>query len=764
MNAVARSGKASQSVRASATASHWPVVTATLLLAAIFIVARGRVLTGEETFFLCDLGTTHRPATTIFSHLGYAHTNPYASFGQPYLGNPNLLVAYPFQKTAGISAQIVVHLGLGFLGMFMLLRRMATSPEGAFLAACAFTMSGYVLSATASLNAITTIAWIPWILVTAYTISNSPMSRGRFALAVIVMAFASLAGEPVLLGIALLLGAVLAFVRGGKRAVLLFALCGVAAGLLTLPVHAATFAAAMDSARVRLGFTFANAASASFHPARLVEIVVPYFFGDPSRLIAGAWWGYAVSGGMPPYIYSAAFGVIPLLLAAVFGAATGFRAERFWWITAIVSLALSLAGYLPGAEWAYRMLAPLRAIRFPIKLYLFTTLAFAILAGRAFDYLAAAPPVLRKRTVYGLVVLSLLCFTAAFEVQRNAAAFAAILVRGLWNPGWRTPPDTVLTPIIESLPGRLVIVACMLFALLLWIGRRRGALGHLLLLMIVLVELAITAGPLLPTVPTAIFRKPSELVVRARAMGGPIFERTKKDLEPVIFGLKGRYAGDDVRQLATVQARQAWSLSGAAFGIRYAFDPSPDGSYTMRNQRIEDLLARADWPHRLKWLRGAGVAGVISSAIPAGTRGLNFVYQETAQETGIPTALYAIADRLPEVRRAHLIVIARSIAESVAIVERSDVDLRETVVVETSLPLRSLDGGNGVARILRESADAIELETTGDASTVLLVARSFTSRLRARVNGVSAPVFPADVHLTAIPVPSGKAIVTMSMR
>src|SRR4051812_49374363 len=112
-----RYGKVSKLRGANAGVSYLPVVLAASLLVTIFIVGRGRVLTGEETFFLRDLGTTHRPAAVVFAQLGFARTNPFASFGQPYLGNPNLLVAYPFPKSAGISAQIVMHLALCFAGM-----------------------------------------------------------------------------------------------------------------------------------------------------------------------------------------------------------------------------------------------------------------------------------------------------------------------------------------------------------------------------------------------------------------------------------------------------------------------------------------------------------------------------------------------------------------------------------------------------------------------------------------------------------------------
>ncbi len=724
-----------------------------VLLIAFLLVGRSGVLTGREAFFLRDLGTTHRPAASLFSQLGFARTNPYASFGQPYFGNPNLLVAYPFPKgIAAMSLQIIAHLGLAFVGMFALLRRMSTSGEGAFVAASAFTLSGYVLSATASLNAVTTIGWIPWILWS----SLRTRTPAGVAAAGAVISIASIAGEPVLFGLSLLLAALFALSDGGVRALAGLSVSAAAALLLTLPIHLATASAAAESARVQLGFTFRNAASASLHPARLIEILFPFFFGDPSRLLRGAWWGYAVSGGMPAYIGSASVGIIPSLLAGLSGVAARFRRDRFWWATALIAFLLSMSGTIPGSEHVYGALRPLHVIRFPIKFHLFTTLAWSCLAGRGFDYFAAAPNALRKSAVRALSCGIAMCAAAALLARSNMVGIESALVRSFWDPRWKSAPSIVLRPVVESISGRLVAVACLFGVCLLLVGRRRGTFGHIFILAALSVELVAYAGALLPTVPTSVLQQISPLVMHARALQGRVFERTEKDLDPTVFGLRGRYAADDVRELAAVQIRQAWSLTGVQFGIPYAFDPSPDGSYTMRNQRVEDQLAGEGWPQRIKWLRAAGVAGVISSKVPKSTPGLSLVYSEPETVLGIPTSLYAIAQRLPEARRAKHVEVVRTIADAVRTFESPDFNPADAVVIDSpNLGEGPAPGSGGTARILGQSPDRIQIETSGDSADILLVARSYTSYVRATANGAAVAVYPANVHLIGVQVPAG---------
>jgi hypothetical protein len=578
----------------------------------------------------------------------------------------------------------------------------------------------------------------------------------------VVIALLSLAGEPALIALTLLLATSLATIEGRLRGGLWFLACVVLASLLTLPVHIATVHAAADSARVRLGFTAEHGTSGSLHPLRLLEIPFPLFFGNPSRLLAGAWWGYNISDGMLPYVSSLSIGFVPFLLIVGLACSIGFRRYRFWWITIVVSLVMSCSGYLPGAAAAYASLRPLHVVRFPIKFYLLTTFATAVLSAFAFDELATANAIVRRRVLLLFGGVTAASLAAAVFVHQRFSDIAAMIVRHLWSPAWRSSPDTVLRPILESISGRCVIIAALAFACFLWVGRARGKVGHFLLILVAVGDVAARVAPLMPTVDVSVYTVPSPLVASAQALQGRIYERTEKDLTPVVFGLRGHYATDDTRELAAVQARQAWPLTGVQFGLRYAFDQCPDGSYTARNQLIEDLLSRADWPHRIKWLRAAGVAGVISSNVPANTAGLRVIYRENATVSGIPTTLYELEQRLPEVRRIGRIVGARTQSEAVRLFDNPTFNPAEEVVIEGAVPASGPHDARDFAHTLRDTADRVEIATSGLASAVLFVTRSYTSRTAATVKGTSAPVYPANVHLVGVPVPPGRSTVVLT--
>jgi hypothetical protein len=723
----------------------------------------GWLLVTHRTFFVRDLSTTHRPAALVFQRIHLATLNPFASFGQSYVGNPNELVTYPFPKVGNaLSVQIICHMILAACGMVALLRRLSVSVVAALFGSCAFVMSGYVLSATASLNSITTIGWIPFVLWSGVVCARTQHVTREIVCAVGSLALLSLAGEPVLATLAVVLATMLAAKEGGVRGALSFAACVAAAGLLTLPIHLAVARAAADSARVLLGFTAQHAMSESLHPARLVEIPFPFFFGDSSRLIAGGWWGYKVSDGTLPYVSSVSVGIVPLLFVLALACATRLRQYRFWWLVLAVSLVLACSGYVPGVTTVYDVLRPLHVVRFPIKFYLFVTLAIATLAAFAFDELASAGVIVRRHVVLlfsGVIAAFLM---GAALVQQSLPRIARWIVTHLWDAAWRSSPDEVLRPILTSLAARCVVVAAVTFCCLIWVGRRRGAAGHIAVILLVVSDSLATVRSLMPTVNLAVYERRSPLVMAAQSLHGRIYERTEKDLTPVVFGLRGRYAADDVRELAAVQARQAWPLAGVAFGLRYAYDQCPDGSYTARNQIMEDLVSGADWPRRIKWLRAAGVAGVISSNVPPDTPGLRIVYREPASSTGIPTALYEVAARLPEVRRIRNAVRVRTPAEAVRVFESAGFDPFASVVVEGPVPNPTADSNLGSARIVRDSPDRIEIETSGSASAVLFVTRSYTLRTVATVNGAEASVYPANVHLIGIPVSRGRSMVVLT--
>jgi len=61
------------------------------------------------------------------------------------------------------------------------------------------------------------------------------------------------------------------------------------------------------------------------------------------------------------------------------------------------------------------------------------------------------------------------------------------------------------------------------------------------------------------------------------------------------------------------------------------------------------------------------------------------------------------------------------------------------------------------AHVAYEGPDALVVETSGSGPALLLVDRSFTPRVRAKVNGTEATVFAAQLHLVGVAVPAGGA-------
>lgn len=698
-----------------------------------------------ERLLLRDIGTTHRPAWALFPTLRFAKVNPAASFGQPYRGNPNLLVFYPFPKSARtVEAHVAAHLALLAAGMTAFLRRRGLK-TGAIAGAIAFALSGYVLSASSSLNSLATISWIPSVLL----VSGSRSSRlSRFAITAAVLAVFSLAGEPVLIGATLLLASVLVWRTNGPRGMGLFLGAGIAAAILTLPIHRETYSAALESHRVAHGYSFEEAASETLHAGRLIDLIIPGFFGTPAEIGLGSWWGYAVSRNARPYVLSLFLGVIPIVLVLLYGFSTRWRTHRGWWFLLVVSMVFAAAGTAPGANALWRDLPALHAIRFPIKSFLFTTLSIAVLAGSAWDYFSGLFSSSQQRrnaakwTASAAVVALLLAILAPIRLARYAVA-------QWWNPHWAGDAGAVVGYATSVTASRLFGLALILTIVFFWIARPRHRWLDGLLLGVLVIDLTLPGKHLLPTIAPSKLSARSRIVDGTIALRGRIFERAGKDLDTTMYGVRGRYPENDARYLAVAQDRQAWALNGAQYGIRYAYDRSPDGSYSWRNHVLQTRLETAPWELRVKWLRGAGVAGVIASSVPEPVAGLRPLVRDA--EVGVPVTLYGVVPRLSELRVPEKVRSVRNVEEAIAVFERADFDEAREITVEGT-PMAT---NTAMVEILREQADEIVVRSHATGPTLAFLARSYTRRVSATANGRALRVLPANVHLCAIEIPAG---------
>ena len=740
-----------------------PAAVAALVLLVVAF-ANLDLLSGRATPSFRDLATTQRPSRALAASLGRASLDPHASFGQPFHGNPNLVLAYPFPVAPRwLGVQILLHTALGGLGFLVFLILLGRTPVAALAGAFAFSFSGYALSCTAFLNAATTLAWVPWLLASVAV----PRREGRHAFVLGLLGSAASgallahAGEPAL-G---LLGILLAFAfsiwgpRGTRlRSVGALLGGGLVAALAAAPYVLEVLRATEASSRRLRGFSWAEFSAVGFHPLRLLETPFPFLFGDPSRTLSGAFWGFAASQGNPPYLASLSFGVLPLALAAVFALSPRRREGRFWLLAAGLAFFVSFLPWIPGARAAYETLPFLHSVRYPVKALLVATIAVAVLASLAVERLLIEEALPRWRSRAGVVLLALAGLLGLGAVVSPVRpALPERLLLSLMDPSWASDPSVVLAPVLARLPHQAAATAALLLALGLLLARGLGDLrSHALLLLALAAEGLTHTRFHLPRAPSEWYDRPSPLVAAAARIPGRVFERTAKDVDAVRRGLAGPVPTDERYALSLAQVSQGWSLVGAPHGLRYAYDPDPDGSYTLLDRFARDVITGREWPARLKWLRAAGVGSVIASDVPPGLPGLVPVFTEG--RFGPAATLFRLADPLPGVRRLSRVRGSSSVSEAVAVVDAPSFDPATDGVVAGRPPAGTdapdFDAG-AVALVVAAGADAVVVETSGSRPGLLLVDRSFTPGVTAEVNGQRATVYATQLHLVGVAVPPG---------
>jgi Bacterial membrane protein YfhO len=418
------------------------------LLAAILILLFWRVLFAGDLFFYRDVFSYTFPRAQFVrdvlrsGHLPY--WNPYFSFGEPVLANPNFLVLYPTTILIALlpgglayCLHYVLHFGWMALGSYLLARRWKQSRTAAFFAAAAFAFSGPVLSLGNLYNQVAAAAWIPWaLLATDYAVRGR--SRRSWILLAVVFALQFLGAEPFTL--LATFAAALAYAifeaahsgadRGRRvaRVVAGFAV----AGALMLAVSVAGLLPALEvlhrARRGTTGLPFGETVYWSLHPLNLLGSVLPGFFGNV--VDAPSLWTYVLAGRNQPYYVSTFVGFVPLFLAWIGWSEGSDRRRNLAGVAAAVLLLLALGRYTPLFAEVYLLVPPLALVRFPAKLLVPAVFFMAMLAGFGVDVVGRKSATKwRVRTQVPLVALGgatvliwALAFVAPHAIERAGLA------------------------------------------------------------------------------------------------------------------------------------------------------------------------------------------------------------------------------------------------------------------------------------------------------------------------------------------------------
>jgi hypothetical protein len=346
-------------------------VVVVALLIAVSILAFADVAIGINNFYLRDLTRYYYPTKQILRdivlHGEFPFWNRYFSAGQPIAANPEHEVFYPLtwlillpSYDFGYRLHILIHIWIGLIGMYALLRSMDLGEVAAAFGAVAWGLGGLYMSYINLLPILFCAAWLP--LTCLYT-RRFLLHRNRrdFALAALFLGIQCLVGEPTtVMQTGLLLGMYAlyrAWYTPRKVVKAIGRVAWIAAiSLVGFMVGAAQILPAIDhvhdSARSRpFGFDLVSAWSMPW--AKFAELLFPNILGHLSIDKVTWYWGGGLYPGMgSPFLFSIYCGLLVTALS-IGGAFARPRGGRFVLLVVVVSCVLALGAHTPLLQFLY---------------------------------------------------------------------------------------------------------------------------------------------------------------------------------------------------------------------------------------------------------------------------------------------------------------------------------------------------------------------------------------------------------------------------
>lgn len=442
----------------SATTTRRHDVLAIVALVLLATIAFGDVLVGTDDFYMRDLTRYYYPTKQILRdivlHGEFPFWNRYFSAGQPIAANPEHEVFYPLtwlillpSYDFGYRLHILIHIYIGLLGMYFLLRSMDLRPYSSAFGAFVWGLGGLYLSYINLLPILFCAAWLP---LTCLFTRRFLLRRNRrdFALAALFLGIEFLVGEPTTVTqTGLLLGLYALYRAWYSRPLVTKTITRVLwialISAVGLAIGAAQFIPALDhvhdSARSRtFGFDLVSAWSMPW--AKFAEILYPNILGHLSVHHVTWYWAGGLYPGMgSPFLFSI-YGGLLMIALVVGGAFARPRGGRLVLLICTVSAILALGSHTPLLKWMYDA-GIATSVRYPEKFAMMGLFALIIFAAQMLERMLDGDENVREGAVGFTMAVLLVAAFVAFTTFTPAFARAMTKVWSLSGPGAKTIID-----------------------------------------------------------------------------------------------------------------------------------------------------------------------------------------------------------------------------------------------------------------------------------------------------------------------------------
>jgi Bacterial membrane protein YfhO len=720
------------------------------------------VATRGSNYELYDSVTQFQPFLS-YTHSVLPHAplwNPYLMSGRPFLANQISAVFSPFSLPAyvlpfwhALALIAALKLFTAAFGMYLLARFLGARLAGAALAGLIY---GF------SLAMITWVPWpqssvwalIPWLLLATAHVVRRPGPTSTAALALIVGLQFS-AGHPessfdalsvTVLFFLLRLLVVRPSAACSRTATLGFVL-GLTGGAALAAIVLIPFLELLSHSSDTSAHAFLRAHRAYHVPSRyLFGLLVPNYWGRPDDLTAPGLQTFFLDrafyvGAFPLMLVSAALMVRPTLERLAFAA------------LAACALAVTVSGGpLPGVVASLPGVGTVRTDR----LFILSTVSFALLAGWGLDELYAPQPAGRRRPLLVMVSLAILCL----PLLRLPLLLKGVTLSGFsaalqlsW--GFTTPSARVLSHAasdIVPLAALLEWVVLAGAAFVLLTMRLRGGLRAsafvLLTVILVTADLFKLGMGYNPTIPISHAGQPKTGAIAylqsrrpMRFVGLDPRSTDPAPLPPLASNVAMRYGLYDARGYDFPVYRRYNSFWIANFpsyipGARLTVGtPTPRALRALSLVSVADLVqAPSDPPIRLP--------------------GLSVAYQ------GRDATIYANARALPRVFLVGHQQVVRRADDALARVTSASFDARRIAITERrldGLPQARTAGSMpcGDARLVSYEAERVAVHTSAARRCLLIVTDTQYPGWNATVDGRSIPIERVDYMLRGVALPAG---------